>query len=82
VRDGRLVAIVAREAGLYHLSISHRDHRNHLTRYPSWDEITDARSRFLPPERWFAMYLPPDGDYVANHPTTFQLWECPEPEVQ
>ena len=81
VHDGRLVAFVAHEGGHWHLSISHRNPAGELTRYPTWDEIAHARENLLPPDAWFAMYLPPDGEYVSAHLTTFHLWECPPPEV-
>ena len=72
VHDGKLRAIVAIEDGRHHLSISHA---GKTTRYPTWDEITHARAQLLPDDLWFAMYLPPTGNYVAHHPNTFHLWE-------
>lgn len=43
VNDGELVAIAAAEPGIgWHLSISFRDHRGKLSRYPRWDEIMHA----------------------------------------
>jgi hypothetical protein len=76
--DGRLIAIVTEEPAGWHLSISHRrDTRRgpiHV-RYPRWDEIADARDRFLPPDRPFIMLLPAAGDYVAEHKTTMHLHE-------
>lgn len=83
VGDGSLAAIVAIEPGLgWHLSISFRDHRGRLARYPTWDEIADARDRLLPPELGFAMHLPrmDTDEYVAMHSTTFHLHQHPEPE--
>jgi hypothetical protein len=75
VEDGDLVVIVGREPiGLnrsieWHLSISHS------SRYPTWDEIADARERWLPDEITFGMILPPRAEYVNVHPTTFHLHE-------
>lgn len=83
VHDGHLSAIVAREPlgpdgeMQWHLSISHRT--NHQPprpgRYPTWDEIADARYLLLPDDLTFVMELPPPDEYVAAHDTTFHLHE-------
>lgn len=80
VSDGVLIALVAVEAGLWHLSISHGSNHKppRLVRYPTWDEIADARERLLPDDRTFAMLLPPPAEYVAVHDTTFHLHEILE----
>jgi hypothetical protein len=80
VHDGLLRAIRARERGLLHLSISWAPHsemqaRRGRLRYPSWDEIADARDQLLPPDVEFVMLLPKRGEYVAVHATTFHLHE-------
>jgi hypothetical protein len=83
VHDGHLSVIVGREpAGdglIWHLSISHRT--NEATpqpgRYPTWDEITEARYRFCPDDVTMAMLLPPKSEYVNVHATTFHLWQTP-----
>lgn len=83
VHDGHLSVLMAQEPGIgWHLSISHRTNTSppRPGRYPTWDEITDARYRFLPTELDFVMHLPPPGEYVAVHDTTFHLHEHPEPE--
>lgn len=54
---------------LWHLSISHPD------RYPSWDEICDARYSLLPDDVTMAQVLPPRRQYVNLHPNCFHLWE-------
>ena len=72
--DGRLRVIVADEPGIgWHLSISHTGHNGKVHRYPSWDEIADARDLFLPADLGFVMHLPPAGEYVAVHASTFHL---------
>lgn len=54
----------------HHLSIAHP------TRYPTWDEIADAREALLPKELTFAQILPASWDfYVNQHPNCFHLWE-------
>ena len=53
----------------WHLSISHP------TRYPKWDEIKEARYKFLPDEVTMAQILPPRGEYVNVHPNCFHLHE-------
>ena len=78
VRDGLLRAMVADEPSGLHLSISFVNHRGDPTRYPSWDEIVDARERLLPDDVGFVMHLPTEGEYVSVHPTTFHLWQFPE----
>lgn len=76
--DGKLAVLVAHEPGHgWHLSISHRDHQGRLRRYPTWDEIADAREVFLPTDLTFGMILPPADQYVAVHDTTFHLHELP-----
>jgi hypothetical protein len=79
VRDGHLSVFAGVEDGEFHMSISHRtsDGRKAPGRYPTWDEIHDARYRFCPLDKTMAMLLPPQGEYVNLHPTTFHLWEIP-----
>ena len=74
---GHLTVMVSPESDGLHLSISHRtnEHPPKPDRYPTWDEIADARERFLPDDRTFAMLLPPSSEYVALHETTFHLYE-------
>jgi len=56
----------------WHLSIST------TTRYPTWDEIRDARYALLPDDITMAMLLPPKGEYVNVHPNCFHLHEVVE----
>lgn len=78
VSDGLLMACVADEPRIgWHLSISFRDNRGELTRYPRWDEIAHARDELLPADVEFVMFLPRAGQYVALHDTTFHLHEHP-----
>jgi hypothetical protein len=80
---GHLMVLVAKALDpafprpLWHLSISHRTntHPPQPGRYPDWDEITDARYRFVPDGVVMAMLLPPRAEYVNVHESTFQLWE-------
>ena len=53
----------------WHLSISCTD------RYPTWDEIRDARYALLPGDVTMAMLLPPVAEYVNVHENCFHLWE-------
>lgn len=85
VHDGHLSVFVGREPTdlrngdrgiLWHLSISHRACDTlEPGRYPTWDEIRDARERFIPDEVTVAMLLPPKAEYVNVHATTFHLWQ-------
>lgn len=53
----------------WHLSISCAD------RYPTWEEIKDARYSLLPMGMTFAQLLPPMNEFVNIHPNCFHLWE-------
>jgi hypothetical protein len=57
------------EVGKWHLSISTP------YRYPTWDEIKQARYDFLPDEITIAMILPPKSEYVNVHNYCFHLYE-------
>jgi hypothetical protein len=80
VHDGQLRVIVGVEpigpggASRWHLSISHKS-AGKSPRYPTWDEIAEARYRFMPDEITVAMLLPPVAEYVELHATTFHLHE-------
>jgi hypothetical protein len=78
VNDGALWAAVAEEPHGWHMSISFRDKRDQLTRYPTWDEIAHTRDALLPADIGFVMHLPKTGEYIALHMTTFHLHEHPE----
>lgn len=54
---------------LWHMSISHPK------RYPSWDEIADARYTLCPQDITMALLLPPPEEYVNAHPHVFHLWQ-------
>lgn len=74
-RQTGAVAIVEHEpveiggAAVWHLSISC------ARRYPTWDEIKQARYGLLPDAITMAMLLPPSAQYVNVHPNCFHLWE-------
>ena len=79
--DGHLTVMVGIEDGEWHMSISHRiDTRQGPKpgRNPTWEEIRDARYRFVPDEVTMAMFLPPRAEYVNIHDTTFHLWQAQE----
>lgn len=76
VADGHLSVFVGEEPGIgWHMSISHRLNSKGSPpgRYPTWDEIRDARYEFVPDQATMAMLLPPKGEYVNAHDTTFHL---------
>lgn len=83
VEDGQLRVLVSPPcAGEgHHLSISHATRfvgpsgKPFPGRYPTWDEIRDARYDLLPDDLTMAMLLPPKAEYVNLHPTTFHLME-------
>jgi hypothetical protein len=72
---GRLQVIVGPEPIGFHLSISFTPLFGAKARYPSWEEIIEARWEFCPPAMTLAMLLPPKEQYVNLHDTTFHLWE-------
>jgi hypothetical protein len=78
VHDGILSVLVANEPTGWHLSISHKQGLAYSKRYPTWDEIADARYRLLPNDLLFVMHLPPKEHYVSLHDTTFHLHESHE----
>lgn len=77
VDDGHLSVLAGQEPNGFHLSISHRtnEHPPKPGRYPTWDEICEARELFTPPERTFVQILPPRERWLNLHETTFHLWE-------
>ena len=81
VHDGQLRAIVALEPAGWHLSVSHarweRKGRPVPGRYPTWDELADARYALMPTDIDVVMHLPPPDEYVSVHDTTFHLHEHP-----
>lgn len=86
VSDGQLRAIVSPPNTLgnqlgWHISISFRDNRGELSRYPAWDEIAYAREQLLPGDITMAMLLPPEEEFVAVHHTTFHLHQIQTDEV-
>lgn len=58
----------------WHLSISCQN------RYPTWEEIKDARYTLLPAGLTFAQILPPLTEYVNIHSNCFHLWEIDQHE--
>ncbi len=66
---GQCLVFAGIESGRWHMSISHP------ARYPTWDEIKEARYRFVPDKATMAMILPPKSEYVNIHPNCFHLHE-------
>ena len=63
---------VSRDGGLWHLSISHP------SRYPTYDEIKEARYELLPDNITVGLLFPPKKEFVNIHENCFHLWEIPE----
>jgi len=68
-RLGECLVFVGHSADGWHMSISHP------SRYPTWDEIKEARYSLLPKNITVAMLLPPPDEYVNIHENCFHLWE-------
>ena len=90
VDDGHLTVFVGMEPSgkngesLWHLSISHRSSKlvtagGHPLpgRIPTWEEISQARYKFVPDEVNMAMMLPPKRLYINVHPTCMHLHQIP-----
>ena len=75
VSDGCLRAMAFDEPDGWHLSISFVDHRGKASRYPTWDEQVHAVRGLMPDQLTYAMYLPPEAEYVAIHDTVFHWHE-------
>jgi hypothetical protein len=71
VTDGWLTAIVALEPAGWHASVSWAPvGKRQSLRYPTWDELADARDQLLPADLGFVL--------VALHDTCFHLHQHPE----
>lgn len=57
----------------WHLSIAHP------RRYPTWDELGEARDRLLPEDGWFCMAHPPREFWANIHPNCLHLWQFDDP---
>jgi hypothetical protein len=79
VQGGQLRAILSEDRpGGWHLSVSFTPSDPVKTwRYPTWDELADARYTLAPTNRDFVMHLPPPAQYVNVHDTCFHLHENP-----
>ncbi len=74
--SGYLRAIVSRDLGYWHLSVSHRSGI-----YPNWDQLADARYDLIPHDVDMALILPPPGNYVNANPGVLQLTEVKDPDM-
>jgi hypothetical protein len=70
---GECSVILGRGPQGWHLSIAHEK------RYPTWDEIVEARYRLVPSGSEMAMILPTLDTWINEHPNCFHLWECVTP---
>jgi hypothetical protein len=71
-QERKLTVILSKDAGRWHMSIAHPQ------RHPNWEEIKEARYRFIPDEVYMMLPLPPTRVYVNKHPHCFHLWEAEE----
>lgn len=71
-RAGKIMILVGWHPVMgWHMSISHPE------RYPTWDEVANARYKLLPDNMEFGMMLPPPGAYINIHNFCFHLHEMP-----
>lgn len=70
------VVCVSKDGGKWHLSISHRN------RLPTYEELKEARYKYLPDVKYMAQIFPPKGEFVNVCETCLHLWEIdPDPEL-
>lgn len=67
-RQGECTVRHRQDNGKHALSISHPD------RYPTWDEVTEAKYRLIPNVH-MVMPLPAPDEYLNLHPYMFNLFE-------
>jgi hypothetical protein len=67
--DGTMQVHLTQDNGLMHMSISRTD------RYPTWDEIKEARYDLIKDDCYMVMVLPPKSQYVNLHNNCFHLHE-------
>jgi hypothetical protein len=53
-----------------HISVSHRD------RIPTWDELRHVKDWMIGKDKLAIQVLPPEAQYVNEHPRTLHLWHC------
>ena len=68
-REGTLTVMAGTEPEGFHLSISHP------RRYPTWDEIMQARDNFTPAQMTFIQLIPPRDRWMNIHDNCFHLWQ-------
>lgn len=61
--------IVTIDAGKWHLSISHPN------RLPNYNELKEARYKFLPDNIYAAQIFPPKSEFINLHPNCLHLWQ-------
>lgn len=72
--DGeRGTIIVSRDEGRLHFSFSWRD------RVPSWQELSEARDKVLPPDVFLCVPFPPRAYWINVHPHALHLYEVRDP---
>lgn len=73
---GECSVLYSLDANRHHLSIAHPK------RYPTWEEIKQARYVFLPDDCYMAIMFPPKKYWVNLHRNAFHLWEVKELKLQ
>ena len=66
---GECSVCVSKDNGMWHISVSHP------RRYPTYDEIKEARYEFTPNEVPMAMIFPPKKEFVNLHTNCFHLYQ-------
>lgn len=66
---GECTVGVSKDNDKWHLSIAHP------TRLPTYDELKEARYKFLPDNCHMAQIFPPKAEFVNLHPFCLHLYE-------
>lgn len=66
---GECSVIVSKDAGHWHLSIGNPE------RLPTYEELKEARYKFLPDDIYMAQIFPPTKEFVNVHKFVLHLWQ-------
>ena len=73
---GECNVLVSIDNGLWHLSISHPK------RLPTYEELKEARYKFMPDNIYAAMIFPPQKEFVNAMPYCLHLWQLENNKIK
>lgn len=78
--DFRLILIIEKHApedgGRWHLTMSHTH------RYPTLDELADARHKLIPDNATMVLLTPPPREHRKFYDTCLELWEIQPEQIK